>query len=107
MWVDTVLETVERHFPPRLLFGLDRLGSCVGVNHCRKGPLITQRNGVDNVHQKREQESCRRAIPQRRSGEAHRATDIHWILDNVEREAGNTGGHQDPKIIAKESTSDT
>jgi hypothetical protein len=45
-------------------------------------------------------------LPKRSCGEAHRATDIHRVPENIEGESLHAGVHEDAKVVAKKCSSD-
>ena len=44
--------------------------------------------------------------PQRRRGEAHRATDVHGVAEHVEREPLDAVVHQDTEVVSQERARD-
>ena len=89
-------------------------------------PLKPQRNQVDDVHVRRDEESRRALVPseftsayqqlchpnyvlhspKRARRKAHRAPHIHRVPQHIEREALHPVVHQDPKVVAEEGAGD-
>lgn len=42
------------------------------------------------------------SLPKRTSSKTHRATDIHWIPENIEREPFNSVVHEDAEVVTEE-----
>lgn len=70
-------------------------------------PLESERNGIHHPNQHTHRQTHRGPIYQRPSHKRHCRSDIHRVVQHVERETGDAGRHEDAKVVAEVGAGDT
>lgn len=70
-------------------------------------PLEAQRDDVNDIHIKRNEQPGGAFIPKGCGSKAHCAPDIHRISQDIEGETLDSVVHEDAKVISEEGASNT
>ena len=79
---------------------------CWHAHSKQSSPFESQGDAVDEVDVDRDEQSCGSFVPQRDGCERHRASDVHRIAQQVERETVDARVHEDAEVVAQECARD-